>query len=87
MFHRSLGMVSPLEVESKLFNLSYIECGDDYIQQVLEERIGEACKKVASLEKQVWREGEKEGQTYMSCLYPSAWSSFSAVVCILKKNE
>ena len=47
MFHRSLGMVSPLEVESKLFNLSYIECGDDYIQQVLEERIAEACKKVS----------------------------------------
>lgn len=43
MFNRSLGQVKPQEVDSELFDTTYVHCGDAAVEARLEQKIDEAC--------------------------------------------
>eukprot|EP00878_Enallax_costatus_P016536 GHUV01017349.1.p1 GENE.GHUV01017349.1~~GHUV01017349.1.p1 ORF type:complete len:202 (+),score=46.14 GHUV01017349.1:430-1035(+) len=43
MFNRSLGQVRPVDVDSELFDITYVQCGDSGVESCLESKINEAC--------------------------------------------
>eukprot|EP00775_Hariotina_reticulata_P000595 gene595-880_t len=43
MFNRSLGQVKPQDVDSELFDITYVHCGDPSVEARLEAKINEAC--------------------------------------------
>ncbi|KAF8069541.1 ATG101 [Scenedesmus sp. PABB004] len=43
LFNRSLGQVKPVDVDSELFDITYVHCGDPEVVARLEARIDEAC--------------------------------------------
>eukprot|EP00879_Flechtneria_rotunda_P004058 GHRR01004301.1.p1 GENE.GHRR01004301.1~~GHRR01004301.1.p1 ORF type:complete len:212 (+),score=52.76 GHRR01004301.1:169-804(+) len=43
MFNRSLGQVRPVEVDSELFDVTFVHCGDPAVDAHLESKISEAC--------------------------------------------
>jgi hypothetical protein len=43
MFNRALGLVRPRDVDSELFDITYVQCGDASIEKKIEERIDHFC--------------------------------------------
>mmetsp|Transcript_37025 Transcript_37025/g.44771 ORF Transcript_37025/g.44771 Transcript_37025/m.44771 type:complete len:206 (+) Transcript_37025:392-1009(+) len=43
MFNRALGPVRPREVDSELFDLAYVQCGDANVDRKIEEKIDSLC--------------------------------------------
>mmetsp|Transcript_11355 Transcript_11355/g.32240 ORF Transcript_11355/g.32240 Transcript_11355/m.32240 type:complete len:217 (+) Transcript_11355:702-1352(+) len=39
VFNRALGCVRPVDMESDLFDISYVQCGDSYVARSIEEKI------------------------------------------------
>lgn len=39
LFNRALGPVKPCEVESELFELSYVQCGDAEVERTIEDKV------------------------------------------------
>ncbi|EIE19548.1 DUF1649-domain-containing protein [Coccomyxa subellipsoidea C-169] len=39
IFNRALGPVRPREVDSELFEITYVQCGDTLVERVIEEKI------------------------------------------------
>mmetsp|Transcript_39037 Transcript_39037/g.74798 ORF Transcript_39037/g.74798 Transcript_39037/m.74798 type:complete len:208 (-) Transcript_39037:474-1097(-) len=43
LFNRALGAVRPRDVESELFELSYVQCGDPIVERNIEDKINSLC--------------------------------------------
>eukprot|EP00271_Cylindrocystis_brebissonii_P013500 TRINITY_DN33361_c0_g1_i1.p1 TRINITY_DN33361_c0_g1~~TRINITY_DN33361_c0_g1_i1.p1 ORF type:complete len:247 (+),score=49.62 TRINITY_DN33361_c0_g1_i1:321-1061(+) len=43
MFHRALGLVRPKDVDTELFDLTYVQCGDSAIEKKIDEKIEHFC--------------------------------------------
>ncbi|KAK9800356.1 hypothetical protein WJX73_009590 [Symbiochloris irregularis] len=43
IFNRALGLVKPQEVESELFDVTYVRCGDEAVDSKVEEKISAFC--------------------------------------------
>eukprot|EP00245_Coleochaete_scutata_P005555 TRINITY_DN19205_c0_g1_i1.p1 TRINITY_DN19205_c0_g1~~TRINITY_DN19205_c0_g1_i1.p1 ORF type:complete len:220 (+),score=55.91 TRINITY_DN19205_c0_g1_i1:109-768(+) len=43
MFNRALGVVRPKDVDSELFDITYVQCGDAVIEKKIEEKIDHFC--------------------------------------------
>eukprot|EP00898_Chlorokybus_atmophyticus_P003468 jgi/Chlat1/4121/Chrsp269S03956 len=43
LFHRALGLVKPRDVDSELFDITYVHCGDPALDKTLEEKIDLFC--------------------------------------------
>mmetsp|Transcript_37560 Transcript_37560/g.67282 ORF Transcript_37560/g.67282 Transcript_37560/m.67282 type:complete len:210 (-) Transcript_37560:324-953(-) len=43
VFNRALGCVQPIEIDSELFDISYVQCGDHQVAQTIEEKITTCC--------------------------------------------
>ncbi|WIA10212.1 hypothetical protein OEZ85_010414 [Tetradesmus obliquus] len=43
LFNRSVGQVKPVDVDSELFDITYVHCGDPSVESRLESKINEAC--------------------------------------------
>mmetsp|Transcript_28840 Transcript_28840/g.63170 ORF Transcript_28840/g.63170 Transcript_28840/m.63170 type:complete len:203 (-) Transcript_28840:509-1117(-) len=43
MFNRALGPVRPRDVDSELFEISYVQCGDSGVERKIEEKINNLC--------------------------------------------
>jgi len=43
VFNRALGCVKPVDIESELFDISYVQCGDEAVRQAIEEKITACC--------------------------------------------
>lgn len=43
MFTRALGLVRPRDVDSELFDITYVQCGDPTIERKIEEKIDSFC--------------------------------------------
>ncbi|GJP43839.1 hypothetical protein CLOM_g3245 [Closterium sp. NIES-68] len=41
MFHRALGLVRPKSIDSELFDITYVQCGDAEVERQIEEKIGQ----------------------------------------------
>ncbi|ERN10144.1 autophagy-related protein 101 isoform X2 [Amborella trichopoda] len=39
VFHRALGLVRPRDIDSELFDITYVQCGDPDVEKKLEEKI------------------------------------------------
>lgn len=39
VFNRALGFVKPKDVDSDLFEITYVQCGDPHVEQLIEEKI------------------------------------------------
>jgi len=39
VFHRALGLVRPKDVDSELFDITYVQCGDPDLERKIEEKI------------------------------------------------
>mmetsp|Transcript_69054 Transcript_69054/g.218395 ORF Transcript_69054/g.218395 Transcript_69054/m.218395 type:complete len:110 (-) Transcript_69054:958-1287(-) len=43
LFSRALGLVQPKDVDSELFNLTYVQCGEKDVERKVEDRINCFC--------------------------------------------
>lgn len=44
IFNRALGHVRPRDVDSELFDITYVHCGDEEVDRRVEARINEFCQ-------------------------------------------
>ena len=44
IFNRALGHVKPRDVDSQLFDVTYVHCGDEEVERRVEAKIGEFCQ-------------------------------------------
>mmetsp|Transcript_22826 Transcript_22826/g.31801 ORF Transcript_22826/g.31801 Transcript_22826/m.31801 type:complete len:206 (+) Transcript_22826:69-686(+) len=47
LFHRALGSVRPRDVDSELFEITYVQCGCPGVESCVEEKINELCHWIA----------------------------------------
>jgi autophagy-related protein 101 len=43
LFNRALGHVRPRDVDSELFDLSYVQCGDPSVERTVEDKVSALC--------------------------------------------
>eukprot|EP00887_Chlorella_sp_A99_P001068 scaffold14.g1068.t1 len=43
IFNRALGPVRPKEVDSELFDVTFVSCGDEAVERKVEEKVGQFC--------------------------------------------